>query len=82
VAVGLPDPKSFADSIKNKTVDLHAFLDKFSIQRDVFTYIQNLYTDSAEWKAQWNAFASNEADAPAAQASKTEPVKEYEVAGL
>ncbi len=81
VAMGLPEPKSFADSIKNKTVDLHAFLDKFSIQRDVFTYIQNLYTDSAEWKAQWNAFASNEADAPAAQA-KAEPVKEYEVAGL
>lgn len=82
VAVGLPDPKSFADSIKNKTVDLHAFLDKFSIQRDVFAYIQNLYADSAEWKAQWNSFASNETEPAAAQAAKTEPAKEYEVAGL
>lgn len=79
-AVGLPDAKVFADSLKNKTLDLNAFLDKFSIQRDVFGYIQNLYTDSVEWRNAWNAFG-NDAEAKPAVTAKVEE-ENYATAGL
>jgi hypothetical protein len=70
VPVGLPDPKVFVDQIKENAIDLNAFLDKFSIERDVFGFIQELYPDSEEWKSQWKSFNGENTDASPATNGK------------